>query len=280
MAGTPPAFFKVLGRFPVSVETRRIAYGAVMDQSHNHPRFVQGRKRLAGVVRLLLDDNQLSHADMVELYRWAAPDTGTWLSTSQLSTLRNAKLPKPGPQLFDVLGEVNLRLAQLAGDDSPAVRKLSDAGPLPTNLRRLRDEPPFFLKNPETGLAMDAGDLFRLFIGRLEFDDDRLGMDALVKSDEIARRLSEDLAMWAQRWMLGQGLLLTEAKGKILNAYEVADPKRQQRLWSVLLKERAFTGQELTEELDGLRFLVGRLERGSALSHREFDNWCRTGQVS
>lgn len=251
-----------------------------MDQSHNHPRFVKGRKRLAGVVRLLLDDNRLSHADMVELYRWSAPDTGAWLSTSQLSTLRNAKLAKPGPQLFDVLGEVNLRLAQLAGDDSPAVRKLPDAGPLPTTLKRLRDEPPFFLKNPETGLAMDAGDLFRLFIGRLEFDDDRLGLDALVKSDDVAKRLSDDLALWAQRWMLGQGLLPIEAKGKILNAYEVTEPKRQQRLWSVLLKERAFTGQELTEEIDGLRFLVGRLERGSALTYREFDSWCRTGQLN
>jgi hypothetical protein len=250
-----------------------------MDQAHNHPRFVKGREKLAGVLRLLLEENRLSHAEMVELYRWSCPDTKTWLSTSQLSSLRNAKLPKPGPQLFDCLGEINLRLAQLAGDDSPEVKALEDPGPLPTNLKRLRDAPPFFIQNQLTRLAMDAGDLFRLYIGRLDYEDARLDRDALVKSDQEAGRISHDLATFVQQWQVEQGVLLMDVKGKVLASYGVADPKRQDRLWSVLLGESRYTGKELAEETDALRFLVGRLARGSALTHREFDRWCRTGQV-
>jgi hypothetical protein len=96
---------------------------------HNHPTFVAGRDRLARLVKQLVSKNDLSHKDLEDFARWAALDeqAGEWLSKSQVSTIRNAKLPKPGPQLFLALACVNLRLAELT---LPAAKR-AERPPLP-----------------------------------------------------------------------------------------------------------------------------------------------------
>lgn len=246
-----------------------------MEEAHNHPRFVKGRDMLALVVKLLLEENGLSHSDMQDLYRWACPDTPTWLSRSQISTLRNSKLPKPGAQLFLGLAAVNLRLAQLAGDDSPMVKALSPAGPLPPNLARLREDKPWFIVNPQTGMPCDEGDLFRLYCGSLEIEEERWNRMKMLYSDRDAAEISTQLALWAQRWMVKQGLIPLEGRSKIMNAYPNKQSKRQDKLWEVILGQSKWTGEEIRQEIDGLRFLVGTIEKGSAFTIREFDRWCR-----
>lgn len=249
-----------------------------MEEAHNHPRFVKGRDRLALVVRLLLEENGLSHTDMQDLFRWACPDTTTWLSRSQISTLRNSKLPKPGAQIFLGLAAINLRLAEMAGDDSPAVKALEPRGPLPPNLKTLRlDGKPWFFANPETGLPCDEGDLFRLFCGSLEIDDERWQRLPTVYKEADAREVSTQLALWAQRWMVKQGLIPLSAKPALLKAYPIKEKSRQDRLWEVILGQKQYTAEELREEADSLRILVGGIERGSALTFNEFDRW-RHGQ--
>lgn len=247
----------------------------VLTEPHNHERFVQGRDRIALVVRLLLQRNGLSHTEFHEFYKWTSPDTPTWLSRSQVSTLRNAKLPKPGPQIFDALGTVNLRFAQLAGEDSPEIRELPKLGPLPVGLRRLSEEKPFFMQNPHTGLPMDGGDMFRLYCSKLEIAPHQWQETPPAYDDDAAADISQRLALWAQRWMVGKQLIPNAAKSVFLNAYPVEDQQRRERCWDVALGRWLWSSDEASEERDALRFLIGNLEGRPALSVREFDRWIR-----
>ena len=244
-----------------------------MDQTHNHPIFTQGREQLAFVVRLLLVENRLSHVQMQDLYRWSAPATASWFASSQVSALRNAHLPKPGAQLFVAIAEINLRLAQLAGDDSPAVKALDACGPLPTNLKKLRDTKPFYVTNPDTGLPMDVGDLFLLYCGKLVIEQDLHSLSFYTAQE--AKELSGQIAVWAQRWMVKQGLIPLLGRAKIMECYPAKEKERQERIWDVVLSQQEFTADEVLEEADSLRFLVGCIDRGSALTVREFDRWRR-----
>jgi hypothetical protein len=246
-----------------------------MEEAHNHPRFVKGRDMLALVVKLLLEENSLSHTDLQDLYRWACPDTPTWLSRSQISTLRNAKLPKPGAQIFLGLAAINLRLAQLAGDDSPMVQALEKRGPLPPNLARFRQEKPYFVVNPQTGMPLDEGDLFRLYCSSLEIDEEHWNRMKSLYSNRDAAQISTQLALWAQRWMVKQGLIPLEGRSQILDAYPNKESRKRDKLWEVILGQSKWTGEELREEADRLRFLIGTIERGTAFSIRDFDRWCR-----
>lgn len=231
-----------------------------LDQPHNHPLFRLGRDRLARAIRLLLARNELSHQELEDFAEWAAEDEAQagWLNKSQISTLRNSRLPKPGPQIFLALGTLNAALARLRHD--PPGR------PLPPALRKLAVEPgPWFLDHPTTGEPCDAGDWFRIYAGLLSHPD----LDELpeVFSDEDAAMASERLALLAQRWLLESRMLLSDARREI----EAISP----RLWRVVLGEQRLSAAELADERDALRFLVSRLQGTDALSVRDLDRWIR-----
>jgi hypothetical protein len=238
---------------------------------HNHPTFVAGRDRLARLVKQLVSKNDLSHKDLEDFARWAALDeqAGEWLSKSQVSTIRNAKLPKPGPQLFLALACVNLRLAELT---LPAAKR-AERPPLPAHLRHLAVEPgPWYLVNPTTGQPCDEGDLFRIYCGRLEVPE--LEGESVPRVDARAVRLaSERLALLAQGWMKAQDFPSIKAgREALLELYPVKDGARRQRLWDVIQQLEELTPEEFSEELDALRLLVGRLQ-GDEMSVRGFDRW-------
>lgn len=245
-----------------------------MLEPHNHPRFVRGRDLIATSIKLLLLRNNLSHTDLEAFYRWAAPETAAWLSQSQISTLRNAKLPKPGPQIIDAIGEINVRLAQLSGDDSPIVRDLPKLPSLPRKLAHL-DGDAWFMQNPHNGLPMDGGDYFRMYCGRLEMKGTEWEKPLGAFSDENAAEVSQRIAVWAQRWMVAHELIPMEAKERFLTEYQPTDPKRRERCWDVVLGRTQWNGPQLSEERDALRFLVGAHERSKAFSVREFDRWVK-----
>lgn len=242
-------------------------------ETHNHPIFIQGRQRLAVLVELLLRENSLSHADLQALYRWSCPETASWFASSQVSSLRNAKLPKPGAQVFMAIAEINLRLAQLAGDDSPAVKELSSCGPLPPKLKRLKDIKPFFVVNPKTGFPMDVGDIFKVYCGKIDIDGEEFTRMGNSYTKLEAKELSGQLAVWAQRWMVKQGLIPLLARTQVMDHYPIKNKERQDRLWDVILGQQEFTAKELVEEVDALRFLIGGIERESAFNIREFERW-------
>lgn len=241
-----------------------------MEHPHNHPAFVAGRDRIARLMRQLLTKNSLSHQDLEDFARWAAIDqqAGEWLSKSQISTIKNAKLPKPGPQLFLALACVNQRLAELT---QPASKR-PDRPPLPANLRQLAVEPgPWYLVNPTTGQPCDEGDLFRIHCGRLVPPE--LEGEPISQLDARAVRLaSERLALLAQGWLKSYPSLKA-GREALLELYPVQDAMRRRRLWDVLQGLEELTPQEFQEESEALRFLVGRLQGGDALPVRAFDRW-------
>lgn len=184
-------------------------------------------------------------------------------------------------QLFWALGQVNLRLAQLAGSEAPAVQALEPLGPLPSSLKRLADEKPFYMSNPETGLPVDLGDLCKLFCSELKISDSAWEELPAMFDDQEAARVSRRMAIWAQHWMVKQGLIPVEAQEGMIEAYGVVtDFKRQEKLWQVILGLSRWSGPELGEERDALRFFIGELEDGKALSIRQFDRWAKGEELS
>lgn len=113
-------------------------------------RLEQGIKTFSRSVAMLLARNGFTHEKFVEFSKWCNPWGSTWLSTSQVSYLRTGKLDKAGPKTLDALGQINLRLAEAAGNKSPIVKALPDFGSAPL---ALPDEP-FFLRHPESPIQV------------------------------------------------------------------------------------------------------------------------------
>lgn len=237
---------------------------------HNHPAFIAGRQRIARMVRLLLSKNSMSHQDLEDFARWSATDeqSGEWLSKSQISTIRNAKLPKPGPQLFLTLASVNQRLAEL----TQPIGKRPPRPPLPAHLRQLAVEPgPWYLVHPITGLPCHEGDLFQIYCGTLK-PEELEGESAPALDERGVRLASERLALLAQGWLKTYPSLKA-GREALLELYPVEDPARRRRIWDVIQQLEDLTPEQFTQEVEALRFLVGRLQGGEALSVREFDRW-------
>lgn len=238
---------------------------AALDQNHDgDPRLDRGRQIFARAIRGLILRNSLSHDEFRTFSQWACPWGQDWLSKSQLSYLRRGKLQSPGAKIFDALGQANLRLAQLSGDDGPEVDALP---PLPPPPRELIDrlDHPFYLRHPQHGLAMTAGDMFMVWLGRLIPRD--LTLDPFTTAQ--AAQLSEAISVAAQRWAAAQGLLLTQAMPKLLELYGVPDGVRQSKLRSVIFGMAAYTPQELLDEVEALAHLADSIAGDKTAASRE-----------
>lgn len=236
-------------------------------------RLSKGRAAFARVLKALLIRNRLTHASLKEFHDWAEPEQRTWLSTSQISGLRTSKLSAPGPRAFDSVGRVNLRLAQIAGYDCPSVRALEPLPPgLPPNVKHLAEEA-WFARRPDNGLPMTAGDLFEVWIGRLDPELEDSGY-----SDRQARAICERIGLLAQSWLADRSLLPTQGRPEIEARYPVESRARRDRLWTALMGGASLKGDQLLEEEEALRELVGRLSGGEEpLSVDEWSRWTQTG---
>lgn len=232
-------------------------------------RLTEGRARFARLLKALLARNRLSHAGLKAFHDWAEPDQRTWLSTSQISGLRTSKLRAPGPRAFDSLGQINLRLAQLLRVDAPAVRTLTPLPPgLPSDLKHLADSA-WFAPRPDTGLPMDAGDLFLVWLGRLDPQVEDRGY-----SDREARAVCERLALLVQAWLADRSLLPSNGRTQIEEFYAPTASSAKERIWTALMGGAALGGEELAEVEDSVRSLLGRLSTGAReLSPYEWDRW-------
>lgn len=218
-------------------------------------RLAAGIQTTSKAIRMLLYRNDLTHNEMVQLCRWSNPWGETWLSTSQVSYLRTAGLKKAGPQTMDALGQLNLRLAQAAGDKSPLVLELPDFGPMPPKPRL--PEEPFFLRHPQSREPLDVGGLFQMWVGRLI--PEGLEADGHI-SDMEARRLSAVVSQIVQAWARDNRLTIGQALERAVEFYDVDDSRRENRLKSVVVGFEVFLGEELSEELADLGKLLGGLD--------------------
>lgn len=228
-------------------------------------RHAEGRQAFSRLIRQLLFRNHFSHQNLRDLSEWANPDGPNWLSTSQISYIRTGRLQAIGPRTIDALAQANLALARLSGDDS---REAMTTAHLPGPPRKLRPllEAPWFLRHPETQMPMDAGDLYRVWLGRL----DPAKAASYEFSDDEAAQVSQSIRDAVQQWAQGQGLTLAAAKGRILAAFPSDEPARLERLMWVLSGFEVYSGEQLHDELQALAIMVATL-RGIEPERSESD---------
>jgi hypothetical protein len=86
-----------------------------------------GLAMFTSAFRQLMARNGLSTQNVEDLANWAYPGQRSWLGSGQISMLRNGQYLRPGPKIFDSLGQLKLALAWFAGCDrgeAPAMAKL------------------------------------------------------------------------------------------------------------------------------------------------------------
>lgn len=224
-----------------------------IDSQYGSDRLAGGIVTFSKAMRMLLNRNDLTHEKLVELSKWCNPWGQTWLSTSQVSNLRTGQLKKAGPQTLDCLGQINLRLAELAGDRSPEVLNLPDFGLMPSNLRPPQ---PYFLKHAATGHPLDAGGLFMVWIGYWHPE----GIGSSHVSDKEARQLSQNIERIVQSWARDKRLTLKDAMDIAIVAYGVDQKERQQKLKNVICGFDTYSGEELADELGALGDMLGLID--------------------
>lgn len=237
---------------------------ASVPNHEGNARLDRGRQIFARAIRGLIHRNDLSHDDLRAFSQWACPWGQDWLSKSQLSLLRRGKMQAPGAKIFDALGQINLRLAQLSGDDGPEVDALP---PLPSPPRDLIDriDHPFYLRHQQTGLALTAGDLYMVWLGRMIPRD--LTLDPFTTAQAV--QLSEAISVAAQRWAAAQGMLLTQAMPKLLELYGVPDGVRQSKLKSVIFGMATYSPSQLMDEVEAIANLAESIAGDKAPASRE-----------
>lgn len=229
---------------------------------HGLERLAAGVNNFSKAMRMVLSRNYLTHEKMVKLSRWCNPWGETWLSTSQISYLRTGTLKKAGPQTLDALGQVNLRLAEAAGDKSPAVCALPDFGKIPIQL----PEEIFFLRHPESHEPLDSGGLYLVWLGRLI--PEGIGAESHI-SDMEARRLSANISRIVQAWARDNKLTLNEAMEQAITAYGAKEEARRQKLKLVIVGFEVYTGEDLEKELVDLGKMLGIIDAKEPIKETE-----------
>jgi len=226
---------------------------------HGQERIDRGVLTFSRALRMLLSRNGLTHEQLSKLSQWCNPWGLTWISTSQISYLRTAATQKVGPKTIDALGQVNLRLAEAAGDRSPVVLALPPFGRIPSEFEL--PEQPYYLRHPESAEPLDAGGLYLIWIGRLmpaDLEDGHI-------SDMEARRLSANLSRIVQSWARDSRLTISEALERAMESYPVEEERRRAKLKAVAVGFEVYDGAQLGEELPALGELLGQLDGDGAI---------------
>lgn len=224
-----------------------------VSSEYGSERMAQGIITFSKAMRMLLSRNDLTHEKFVEFSQWANPWGQTWLSTSQVSNLRTGQLKKAGPQTLDCIGQINLRLAEIAGDQNQQVLELPDFGIMPASFK---PKEPYFLKHPVNAKPLDAGGLFMMWIGRLQPE----GIGSGHISDKEARKLSQNIERIVQAWARDRRITLRDAMDAIVIGYGVEDDARQKKLKNVICGFDAYSGEELGEELHAIGEMLGMID--------------------
>jgi hypothetical protein len=233
-----------------------------------------GRQHLSAVLNFWLARSGLSHEQLGSIADWALSEKG-WLSSPQLSHLRNGSVVKPSHRNLDALGGANeaIWLWQRRGEQV-CMRRYG-----PHSAYRIEDQllnNAIWLHHPEhTDEALNYADFCDLQAGYLVLP--YLGEVNLSPSE--ARALSQALADLFDRLAqerLAQGQTMREALDAVLAAYpSSASRDRRDHLRSVILGTADYSKAELEKELFMLAETVRTLrglregEYGPAELHAE-----------
>lgn len=175
-----------------------------------------GRTHFTKLLSYQLKD--ISHPEMSGLADWALNEPGC-LHTSQLSHLRNAKMRMLGVKSLDALGRINQAAHLFKTGDRKGLKALNTAQTTAKIEETLsRYEP---VLHPETGAAMDAGDLMMVYLGYIELD--------LFKGEDTAKdwaKCAGNLGEWIEDLLEERGVRTREALAMIKNAWQGSDAGR------------------------------------------------------
>lgn len=226
------------------------------DPALGEARLERGRAAMYQALRRLIRGNRLTNKGFSELAQWANPWAPKgWVSTTMVSYIIHEKTSMLGPGAMDALGQLNLQLARYAGASSAEVDELPALGNPPSRLRLPGPDEVWFIRSVQTGLPCDAGDLYRIRLGRMTAD----GAEPGLINDEEAKELSTLLSMLCLSWCRQRKLLLSEGMPKMLDMYPVKEKARQQQLQLVVAGLEIYQGEQLMYELPAISDLVGGL---------------------
>ena len=211
-------------------------------------RHLIGRQHLSAVLNFWLNRCGLSHEQLGSIADWAMSEKG-WLSSPQLSHLRNGSVVKPSHRNLDALGGANeaIHLWQQRGPQV-CLRRYG-----PHSAYRIEDQwlnNAIWLHHPvHTDEALCYADFCDLQAGYLTLP--YLGEVNLSPSE--ARNLSQALADLFDRLaqeQMGEGQTMRQALDSVLGAYpSSASPDRRDHLRSVILGTADYSKSELEKEL-------------------------------
>ena len=221
-------------------------------------RHLIGRQHLSAVLNFWMARAGLSHEQLGSLADWAMSEKG-WLSSPQLSHLRNGSVVKPSHRNLDALGGANeaIWLWQRRGEQV-CLRRYG-----PHSAYRIEDQTlnnAIWLHHPvHTDEPLCYADFCDLQAGYLSLP--YLGEVNLSPSE--ARSLSQALADLFDRLAqerMGEGQSMRQALDSVLAAYpSSASPDRRDHLRSVILGTADYTKAELEKELFMLAETVRQL---------------------
>ena len=211
-------------------------------------RHLMGRQHLSAVLNFWLARTGLSHEQLGSIADWALSEKG-WLSSPQLSHLRNGSVVKPSHRNLDALGGANeaIWLWQQRGPEV-CMKRYG-----PHSAYRIEEQwlnNAIWLHHPHhTDEALNYADFCDLQAGYLVLP--YLGDVNLSPSE--ARALSQALADLFDRLAqerLAQGQTMREALDAVLSAYpSSASPDRREQLRNVIIGTADYTKAELEKEL-------------------------------
>jgi hypothetical protein len=221
-------------------------------------RHLQGRQHLSAVLNYWLGRASLSHEQLGSIADWAMSEKG-WLSSPQISHLRNGSVVKPSHKNLDALGGANeaIWLWQCRGPEV-CVRRYG-----PHSAYRIQDDwlsDAIWLHHPEhKDEALNYADFCDLQAGYLVLP--YLGEVNLSPSE--ARSLSQALAdlfgaLALER--IQEGQTMRQALDNVLAAYpSSATRDRRDHLRNVILGAADYSRPELEKELFFLAETVRQL---------------------
>ena len=237
-------------------------------------RHVQGRQHLSAVLNFWLSRSGLSHEQLGSIADWAMSEKG-WLSSPQISHLRNGSVVKPSHKSLDALGGANEAIWRWQNNGLQECQKHYG----PHSAYRIQDEwlsDAIWLHHPEnTNKAINYADFCCLQAGYLVLP--YLGEVNLSPSE--AKPLSQALADLFDRLAqerLAEGQSMRHALDAVLAAYpSTASRDRREHLRSVIMGSADYSRPELEKELSCLAETVRALrglsegEYGPAELHAE-----------
>lgn len=246
---------------------------ALSEQGRNHgpthtmstptlnDRYDRGREAFGAMLRAWLASSGLSYSQLQALGKWATGGM-SWISTSQLTKMRNDRSYSPAYRFIEALAASNEAIRVWREEGPQAAR--SRYGPLQRPLTAGLMDACIWLPDPASPQrSLGFLDLIAIFVGLQPAP--QIAQPAIVEaqasvlSDAIGRRLDQ--------WLAARGGVRAGFQ-ELLTLYDVADLDRIARLRDVVIGVATFSPEQLEEELPALCWLFSAIEQRE-LNRRE-----------